>query len=114
MAKPLEACMICGDYPCSCNGGKKRAPKVRSKAPKPVADSVAAPKEEIDYGSIPVAKPVFSHVESPHRERDLSRENALRALREIVSPGDQVRIDKELNPPYPQAVDKRIAEWRSR
>lgn len=124
MPKQDSPCMFCGGLPCVCDGGptKKRsrasAKKASFPAPKPTkkssptSSSAESGKGTEDvFGSIPEqARPKFKS--KSHSERDLSYESALRILRPIVSEADQKKIDKELKRIYPQAVDRRVAEWR--
>jgi hypothetical protein len=83
----------------------------------PLSVIVPAPelpqKNEEIFGDVPDAvTPTFQKAESV--ERDLTYESALRAIRPIVTPADQKKIDAELHKPYPQDVDRRLAEWRRR
>lgn len=120
MAKPLEDCVFCGENPCTCYGTVKKKSTVRVRTPTvPVSEdrtevTPVQSAEDVDFGSIPEAKSKFAGVHSQHVEKDLSYVNALRALREIVTPREQRWIDSQISPPLQQELDKRVAEWRSR
>jgi hypothetical protein len=72
---------------------------------------VAPPVSDIDFGPI-TPEPRFKAPDKT--DRDLPFMNALRVVRDIVSDRDKRWIDAQLNPPYPQELDKRISDWRAR
>jgi hypothetical protein len=108
--KKPEPCLFCGNDPCDCNGVK---PKKRAGAKKrPDQPPVAPPASDLDF-TMPNLEPRFK-VETPKVERDLVFINALRSLRDIVSDRDKRWIDGQVNPRYPQALDRRVSEWRAK
>lgn len=105
-----EPCIFCNAAPCECAGAVKVKKKPAVKSRPPVTPPREPEKEDI-YGAVPSSVTKFK---TPAKEIDvdLSRLSALRVLREIVCEQDRQMIDKELNRPYPQELDRRLTEWR--
>lgn len=121
--KPPEACLFCGEVLCQCSGSvtKKKAGSSKTRtatarrASKPTSPSVTPDNTSEDiFGDVPTASPAFQKSSKPTVERDLSYLSAIRVLRDIVSGPDQRKIDRELNPPYTQSLDRRVVEWRKK
>lgn len=130
MAKKQETtCMFCGGLPCVCDGGtKKKSSKRTVKASSvtartttetspdstPSVSATEASTEDV-FGAIPEpAKPKFKTTPTLVTEVSLSSLSVLRMLRPLVCVRDQKRIDKTVNRPYPQELDRRVAEWKAR
>ena len=117
MARPLEECFICGQSPCVCGKPAKKKAVVKKPQPSKVAPPVAPPVEKPRFKKIgttapPKAQSRFDGKVQKHRERDLSAENALRVLRDLVCDKDRARIDQALKLEYSQDVDRRLSEWK--
>lgn len=124
--KQPDLCMLCGGSPCECDGVKtkrksKASPrKVSSPAPKPTVESsptsssvVSDSDTEDVFGEIPTPeKSKFSSSSPSDEDPDLSYFAALRLLRPLLTAPSRRVVDEELNPPYPQSLDRRIAEWK--
>src|SRR6478609_9137675 len=119
-SKP-DLCMLCGGVhagECGSQQKKKSSGSTR-KARSPVKVTESAPASlpsdsdtEDVFGGIPTATPRFKSESYSGEDRDLSYFAALRLLLPLLSPEGRRDRLAELNPPYPQSVDRRIAEWK--
>lgn len=106
----VEACIFCGDVPCTCNG-----PVVKVKTPRKKAESKPVKQTDLDFTTveIPTERPKFKSVDpTPEPERDLSLEEALRNLLPILASQERTRVQRLLARPYPKDVDMRLARWK--
>lgn len=117
--KQPDLCMLCGGSPCECDGPptrKRSKPSVKAttkKSSETISPSVESDNGTEDvFGEIPTATPKFKSESHSVEDRDLSYFAALRLLRPLLNASSRKEVDKELNPPYPQSVDRRIAEWK--
>ena len=120
-SKP-DLCILCGGSPCECDGGQtKRRAKRSAKPPlkkssesqSPTSTSVESDRGTEDvFGEIPKATSKFKSKSPSDEDRDLSYFAALRLLRPLLSVESRHRVDEELNPPYPQSIDRRITDWK--
>jgi hypothetical protein len=65
------------------------------------------------FGEIPEATSRFKSESHSEDSPDLSYFAALRVLRPILNDASKREVDRELQRPYPQSVDRRIADWKN-
>lgn len=115
--------MFCGAAPCECDGSPKpkkrqskttRTPSVSKESTTTSPSVMPVPDMEDVFGEVPTASQPFRNKTQQTDDRDLSYLSALRILRPLVNDVGQRLIDKELNPPYPQEIDRRVSDWRKR
>lgn len=115
--------MFCSAAPCECDGSrpKKKASSRTTRTPSASKESTTTSPSvtpvstmEDVFGEVPKASQPFQNKIQQAVDRDLSYLSALRILRPLVSDVSQRKIDKELNPPYLQDIDRRAADWRKR
>jgi hypothetical protein len=122
--KRPDLCMLCGGSPCTCDGSKKKrsskrtvkvgsAPEATSTTEKSPSSTPSDSDTENVYGEIPEATSRFKSASPSEEEVDLSYFAALRVLRPLLNDVSKREVDRELRRPYPQSVDRRIADWKS-
>lgn len=136
----VDACMFCGNAPCTCNAKPKAAPKPKAKivkdAPAPVVGTVAHEAVELFVQSTPKPSP-FANMGFVNPSEALRREalgvepepvveqqpvevdpfqEALKVISfaRILAPHEQKRIDGMIEWERDPAADKRRTEWRRR
>lgn len=112
----VEACIFCGDTPCTCNKPADRPkakeavqPKASASKSKFKASNIAAPKFEPRKPSTQ-----FKSTEHNKTQDELEFEAAIRNLEPILSDSEKRRYDKILNPPIRASVEKQLLEWKER
>jgi hypothetical protein len=76
------------------------------------SSSITEDETEDVYGEVPTEVSKFKSVSHSGEVRDLSYFAALRLLRPLLGREAGRIVDEELNPPYSQSLDRRIAEWK--
>lgn len=118
--KQPDLCMLCGGSPCECDGSKtkkrsKPPAKVTTKPSETTSSSVESDSDTEDvFAEIPISeKSKFKSASRLDEEPDLSYYAALRLLLPLLGVEARREAEKELNRPYPQSVDRRIADWKN-
>lgn len=113
----VEACIFCGNLPCTCGTAVKKqaAPRVSKTA---TATASSKPVDEPFDTSLRPRNRFKKHVEQAKEEAEsqeiLELHQAIRNLEPLLSTSEKRRWSNVLYPPLPPAVGKRLSEWRER